>query len=607
LNENVTAERNDQPRSGKRRDTRAGDGRHKQDGWFVGIVVMLSVAVELAVALARAGWRLVNRTGRGARTARQPVSRATQAAPIPAVRPMRSETRPPRRPRPSIRPRLLAPLPRGGIALLWAVGGAGVVAVAAGLGIAGSGAATSNAVQVVQTSADLSQKLTRLPDLRLGGQLPRGMPVIHINDNVKYQQVQGFGAAMTDTSAWLIHDQLSDTDRATVLNDLYGASGIRLNFLRIPMGASDFTKDRRPYSYDELPKGQIDPHLTHFSIAHDQAYIIPSIRQLLAINPQTTTLANPWSSPSWMKGNQNLNNRMNGGTLLRSAYAPLARYFVQFIRAYTSAGIPIHKITATNEPTNPTRYPGMNIDAGSESRFIARYLRPALRHAGLTQKIYGNDLGWDSDAVTYVNTVISGQAAGDIAGIAWHCYAGEPGVMSTLKANRPRLDQIVDECTTGLVPEPSSEVVISTMRNWATAVVTWNIALDPHGGPVQPPNHGCPYCTGLMTINPATHHWRLGPGYYQLGQASAFVQKGARRIASEHFVTYSYKQSQRLWVNPGLDDVAFKNPDGSKVLIAYNNASRPMRFGVTWHNSAFTYMLAAGATATFVWDAQPKT
>jgi glucosylceramidase len=495
-------------------------------------------------------------------------------------------------------------LPRGGVVLLSVAGGVGVLAVANGVGLGGSGAPSS--VQVVQTSANLSQHLTRMPDLTLGAKPPKGIPVIHVNDGVQYQRITGFGAAMTDTSAWLIHDELAATDSATVLTDLFGATGIRLNFLRIPMGASDFTKNRTPYSYDDLPRGQTDPQLAHFSIAHDEAYIIPSLRQALAINPQMTTLANPWTPPGWMKSNHSLNNRMNSGVLLNSAYGPLARYFVKFIQAYAHDGIPINEITPANEPTNPTRYPGLNLVVSGESKFVHRYLHPALTRAGLHQKIYGHDLGWDSDAVNYVGGLISGQAAGDLAGIAWHCYAGEPGVMSTLRKQRPHLDQIVDECTNGLVPEPSSEVVISTMRNWVTAVATWNLALDPHGGPVQPPNHGCPYCTGLLTINPVTHHYRLGPGYYQLGQASAFVAPGAHRIGSEHFVTYSYKQSKRLWVNPGLDDVAFKNPDGSKVLIAYNNTSHPLRFAVQWHRSSFTYTLPAGATATFVWDAQPK-
>ena len=39
------------------------------------------------------------------------------------------------------------------------------------------------------------------------------------------------------------------------------------------------------------------------------------------------------------------------------------------------------------------------------------------------------------------------------------------------------------------------------MRNWAKTVITWNLALDPAGGPH---NGGCGTCFGVVTIDPAT-------------------------------------------------------------------------------------------------------
>jgi hypothetical protein len=37
------------------------------------------------------------------------------------------------------------------------------------------------------------------------------------------------------------------------------------------------------------------------------------------------------------------------------------------------------------------------------------------------------------------------------------------------------------------------------------------------------------------------------------------------------------------------------------VLIAYDNSTQPVRFQVGWRGRAFSYTLAAGDTATFVW------
>jgi glucosylceramidase len=55
-------------------------------------------------------------------------------------------------------------------------------------------------------------------------------------------------------------------------------------------------------------------------------------------------------------------------------------------------------------------------------------------------------------------------------------------------------------------------------------------------------------------------------------------------------------------VSAGLDDVAFRNPDGSLVLVAYNNAPGPTQFAVSWRQKTFTYELPAQGTVTFVWN-----
>ena len=57
-----------------------------------------------------------------------------------------------------------------------------------------------------------------------------------------------------------------------------GAGAIHLGFMRVPIGASDFTKGGTPYSYDEVPRGQSDPSLARFSVSHDDAYVLPMLR-----------------------------------------------------------------------------------------------------------------------------------------------------------------------------------------------------------------------------------------------------------------------------------------------------------------------------------------
>jgi glucosylceramidase len=301
-----------------------------------------------------------------------------------------------------------------------------------------------------------------------------------------------------------------------------------------------------------------------------------------------------------MKGNRSLGNAGNKGTLRAIAYGPWAAYIVRFIQAYAAAGIPISALTPQNEPGVATRYPGMNMTPGSIATWISQDLVPALARAKLNATIYGQDIGWGSPALAHA--AIKSRAARDLAGLAWHCYFGSPDVMGALHQKAPSYTQIVDECSPGISAIPTSEVVISSLRDWASTVALWNIALDPKGGPVQAPNSGCPRCYGLATINEATGGVRLTRAFFQLGQASAAIQPGARRVSSNNFVSYSYLRPNVNFVGASLDDVAAVNPDGSRVLLAYDNGSEPIRFAVAWHGTYFQYTIPAGATVTFKWN-----
>jgi glucosylceramidase len=465
-------------------------------------------------------------------------------------------------------------------------------------------------VQAVQTDPGLSQYLALRPSLAMSPIQAPGLPVIDVDDSVRYQQFTGVGAAMTDSSAWLLDYELPADRRLALMQALFGNLGlpnalgvpaIHLNFLRVAIGSSGAMTVGAPYSYDDMPPGQTDSDLSNFSITHDTSYLIPTLQQALAVNPGLEILANPWSPPAWMKNNDSLDNLGGNGTLLPSAFGPLANYIVKFIKAYERQGITIDDVTPQNEPSSGrsgTPYPGMTLPAADEDRFISQYLNPALRAAGLDTKVYATDHNWDLQA--YANTVATGASAGDLAGIAWHCYFGTPAVMSQMQQSSPSLDQIVDECSPELRSFGTPEFLISSLRNWARIVSVWSVALDPGGGPIQAAND-CPGCAGPVTINEQTQAVTFRPEYYQLGQVSAFVQPGAQRIASTSFVGYGQNPSGVETITPGLDDVAFVNPDGSKVLIAFNNSRAPISFDVTSDARNFTYTIPARAMTTFTW------
>ncbi len=481
-------------------------------------------------------------------------------------------------------------------------------------GLGGSIATLSTAaVQVVQTDTGFSQELSTQPGRAISTLVPEGLPVINVNPQARYQQFTGVGAALTDSSAWLIYDELSPTSRLALLQALFGAPGssnslglpaIHLNFLRVGIGAPGAMTVGAPYSYDDLSQpGASDPTLSQFSIAHDLSYIIPTLQQALSINPALEVFANPWSPPAWMKTESTLDNPDGQNTLQPANYGTFANYIVKFIQAYQAQGVPITAIAPQNEPSSgqggATNYPGMDFPESDEAQFITQDLAPALQTAGLNPKIYGNDLSWSSAA--YAGALASGPAAADLSGISWHCYFGSPTVMTQQHAAAPGLDQLVDECSPEIRGFGTPEFLISSLRNWASAVSVWSVALDPNDGPIQAGN-SCPGCTGPVTINEATQAVTLRPEYYQLGQVSDFVQPGATRIDSPSSVTYGLNSSNVETVSSGLDDVAFQNPDGSYVLVVYNNNSAgPITFAVDQGGRYFTYSLPNNAMTTFVW------
>src|SRR4051812_35724581 len=233
------------------------------------------------------------------------------------------------------------------------------------------GDSTRAVVRVWLTTGDQRSLLSRQPDVYLisaPSERATSIATIDVNESTTYQQMIGFGAAMTDASAHLIHT-MSAPQREALLQDLFGrdTSGrkIGLTFVRVPMGASDFSM--RHYSYDDMPVGATDPTLRNFSIGPDRAEKIPLLQRAFAINPQLRIMASPWSPPGGIKSRESLIK----GTPLPKHYAAFSDYFVKFIAAYATAGVPISAISLKNEPNfDPGDYPGMGPPAAARARVI---------------------------------------------------------------------------------------------------------------------------------------------------------------------------------------------------------------------------------------------
>lgn len=452
------------------------------------------------------------------------------------------------------------------------------------------------AVAVTLTTHSGSQSLSAMPALHFSA-LAGSLPTLHVDDRPRRQTVTGFGGAMTDTSAWLLHDELAPSARAKAMDELFSRrSGIGLSLIRVPIGASDFSATGVPYSYDDLSAGQSDPTLANFSIAHDEAYILPALHQMLSVDPLIKVLATTWSPPAWMKADDRFGNLGGAGGLNAVDYEPLAQYFVKFIRSYGAAGVPIWAITPENEPDSTAPYPSMELSALDEGRLISANLAPALASAGLHTRLFGGD---QVSNLAYGQQLMGTPAASELSGMAWHCYGGI-GVVGQFHLLYPKLPELMSECSPGIVPYASAEIAIDALRNSAAGVDLWNLALDPSGGPVQAPDSGCRNCSGLLTVDERTHTVKPRLNYYQLGQLSKFIEPGAVVLGGERWVS-DFSVPGRYGVRGAVDDVAAINPDGAHVLVAYNNSPSTARFSVAYQARQFSYRLGGRATVTFTW------
>jgi len=454
-------------------------------------------------------------------------------------------------------------------------------------------AAQTGPVQVWTTRSDEAGVVAGLeeqPNLAFGALARDAAPTIEIHDRTKYQQMEGGGAAFTDAAAWLIGEKLSSAQREKVMVRLFDpTSGIGLSFLRNPIGSSDLTREW--YTYDDDAEDSSDPSLPHFSIDPDLAHVIPMTQLARKLNPRLTLMVNAWSPPGWMKSSGSL----VAGGVLPQYYAHHANYHVKTIQAYEAQGLHVNYVSLNNEPTccKQINYPSiLLITAGDMATMLKDYWFPAFTKNRIAAKILLLDYNWNSAGL--VEPLLKDEAIRKspfVAGVAWHGYGGDVTVQSRLH-EQYGVDQFFTERSGfgggSRQQKQDMQDMVHVIRNWGKTFVKWPVAVDENNGPNR---GGCDTCRGLVTVH--TRDARAGQvdytiEYYTMGQLTKFVPNGSYRIDSTD--------------NPDILNVAFQDPNGRVVLIAYNNTTTAQTFKVLWRSESFPYTLPVNTTATFRWS-----
>jgi glucosylceramidase len=439
-------------------------------------------------------------------------------------------------------------------------------------GVDKTSARANESVSIWMTTGDQSRLLQQQGNVTFAPDAGTGGTTITVNEGSTFQTIDGFGFTLTQGSARLIGN-LSASAQNSLLNELFSPSGgIGISIVRIGIGATDLSD----YSYTYRDGAS-------FSLSGpDLTYTIPMLKKILAINPNIKVLATPWTAPRWMK----TNGSFVGGTLKAENYESYGQYWLDYMNAMRAEGINIWAITPQNEPLNPHNEPSMTLTKENQLGLINDFIGPKLRGAGFNCKIICYDHNCDNTEFP----IYVANNSSYVDGSAFHLYGGNISAMTTVKNATNKNVYFTEQYTdkggsfSGDLSWHIQNVVIGSINNWSKAVLEWNLVSDSQGGPHTP--GGSTVSRGAVTIDGSTITRRVG--YYIIAHVSKFVQPGAVRISSNS--------------SGNIQTTAFRNSDGSKVLLAFNNGSSNVSFKVKWGNQAFTYTLPGGAAATFKWS-----
>ena len=424
---------------------------------------------------------------------------------------------------------------------------------------------------------------------------------IKIDPNVRYQQMDGFGAAITGSTCYNLM-QMKPEDRTAFLKQTFSTTeGHGMSYIRISIGCSDFSLSE--YTCCDTPG------IENFALqSEEKDYIIPILKEILAINPDVKIMGTPWTAPQWMKVN-NLNtlspcNTWTSGHLNPNYYQDYATYFVKWIQVFNNEGITIYSITPQNEPLNRGNSASMYMSWEEQRDFVKNALGPKLKSAGINTKIYAFDHNYNYDNIASEQsypTKIYGDAdaAQYLAGAAFHNYGGDKNELNTVHDANPEKELVFSETSIGTwnsgrdlrtrLTEDMREVALGTVNNWCRGVIVWNLMLDNDLGPNR--DGGCQTCYGAVDISNSDYKTIVrNSHYYITAHMSAVVQPGAIRIGSG-----GYTDSNVVYT-------AFENPDGSYALVLTNNNEGNKLITVADGENHFAYNVPGKSVVSYKWS-----
>ncbi len=454
--------------------------------------------------------------------------------------------------------------------------------------------------QLYVTTADQSMELTPIKVEAT----KNSDHVIIINPKITYQEMDGFGAAITGSSCYNLL-QMTKENRTALLKETFDPkNGNGYSYIRISIGCSDFSMDE----YTCCDK----PGIENFEInEYDKRDLFPILKEILAINPKLKIMGSPWTCPKWMKVN-NLKDLQafdswTSGQLNPTYYQDYATYFVKWIQAMKAEGFDIESVTIQNEPLNRGNSASLYMTWQEQRDFIKTALGPAFKSTGINTKIivYDHNYNYDvnkpenADQVAYpLHIYEDPEAAQYIDGAAYHAYGGRKEEILQIHNSRPDKNLYFTEMSIGLwgsgykfgsdLMWNMREVCLGTINNWNKAVIMWNFMLDDKHAPFR--HGGCNICLGCIDIDSKDYKTLTkNSHYYTMAHLSKVIKPGAKRIDSKGYTA------------KGLYYAAFINPDNTYSAIVQNDTDESMPVALSDGTNTFNYELPARSVVSYIW------
>lgn len=413
-----------------------------------------------------------------------------------------------------------------------------------------------------------------------------------INTSVRYQEMVGFGGALTDATSQMIASMNATLRQFLYRSYMSPLDGLAYDVLRIPLGASDFSEF--PWTYNEYPEN--DAKLSNITTLHplDQRRI-EQIKEMQTALPglDVKLMFAAWSAPKWMKTNKNWSGL---SFLLSEYYEAWALYHIKVLELWRNEGMHIWSLSLGNEPTLSGFVSFLSLGwwAQDQKRWLNDYLKPALSRSNISDV---QILGFD-DVRTNLLPFCRGYQKSwrdteienvDMIGVHW--YFDRITAVSALDqvASRYKKPVLYTESCTGVALDPNDSKRGPVFGSWSRCMdyvnsmidmfehsvagfVDWNMVLSETGGP----NYVKNFADAPIIFHEANHTIIKQPMYYGIAHFSRFIRAGCVRVQSKLSVSCTRK----------IKGIAFVCDGESVVTILHNIVGNPEQITISEANGA---------------------